>query len=91
MYNLACYGKVESSRSKDARTAAREVFHFYLLLFIIFTFYFIILFLSIYILYIFLMLFLLPAAMLLFYVKHFELFCTIEMCYTNKFDFDFDF
>jgi len=26
--------------------------------------------------YVFLMLFLLPAAMLLFYVKHFELFCT---------------
>ena len=55
----------------------------------LFLFILIILFHSIYILLHILMLFLLPAAMLLFYVKQFELFCT-EMCYTNKLDFDFD-
>ena len=32
------------------------------------------------------MLLLLPAAMLLFHVKHFELFCTLNVLYTHKFD-----
>jgi len=48
----------------------------YLFLFIL-----IILFLSIYILLHILMFFLLPAAMLLFYVRHFELFCTWNVLY----------